>query len=54
MRAYRQMRTNRKVEERVHAGIMKGQIAGFTRLYTGQEANAVGVCERLNDADTII
>lgn len=54
LRAYRQMKTIREFEERVHAEIMNGQIPGFTHLYTGQEANAVGVCEHLTDADTII
>jgi acetoin:2,6-dichlorophenolindophenol oxidoreductase subunit alpha len=54
LRAYRQMKTIREFEERVHAEIMNGQIAGFTHLYTGQEANAVGVCELLNKEDTII
>ena len=54
LRAYRQMKTIREFEERVNAEIMNGQIAGFTHLYTGQEANAVGVCEHLDDADTII
>jgi len=53
-RAYRQMKTIREFEERAHAEIMNGQIAGFTHLYTGQEANAVGVCEHLSGADTII
>ena len=41
LRAYRQMKTIREFEERTHAEIMNGQIAGFTPLYTGQEANAV-------------
>ena len=54
LQAYRQMKTIREFEERAHAEIMNGQIAGFTHLYTGQEANAVGVCEHLNDEDTII
>ena len=54
LRAYRQMKTIREFEERAHAEIMNGQIAGFTHLYTGQEANAVGVCEQLADEDTII
>tara|TARA_R110000823_G_scaffold305166_3_gene427088 strand:+ start:16344 stop:17327 length:984 start_codon:yes stop_codon:yes gene_type:complete len=54
LRAYRHMKTIREFEERVHAEIMNGQIAGFTHLYTGQEANAVGVCEHLDAADTII
>ena len=54
LRAYRQMKAIREFEERAHAEIMNGQIAGFTHLYTGQEANAVGVCEQLSDEDTII
>lgn len=54
LRAYRQMKTIREFEERTFAEIMNGQIAGFTHLYTGQEANAVGVCEHLSGADTII
>ncbi|MEH6581146.1 MAG: thiamine pyrophosphate-dependent dehydrogenase E1 component subunit alpha [Halioglobus sp.] len=54
LRAYRQMKTIREFEERAHAEIMNGQIAGFTHLYTGQEANAVGICEHLSGADTII
>ena len=54
LRAYRQMKTIREFEERAHAEIMNGKIAGFTHLYTGQEANAVGICEHLDDEDTII
>ncbi len=54
LQAYRQMKTIREFEERTNAEIMNGQIAGFTHLYTGQEANAVGVCEHLAGADTII
>ena len=54
LRAYRQMKTIREFEERTFAEIMNGQIAGFTHLYTGQEANAVGVCEHLSGADTIV
>ena len=54
LKAYRMMKTIREFEERTNAEIMNGQIPGFTHLYTGQEANAVGVCEHLSDADTII
>ena len=54
LRAYRQMKTIREFEDRCHAEIMNGQIPGFTHLYTGQEANAVGVCEHLSGNDTII
>ena len=52
--AYRGMKTIREFEERTHAEIMNGQIAGFTHLYTGQEANAIGICAHLDDEDTII
>ena len=54
LHAYRTMRTIREFEERVNAEIMNGQIPGFTHLYTGQEANAVGVCTHLDESDTII
>jgi pyruvate dehydrogenase E1 component alpha subunit len=54
LHAYRRMKTIREFEERVHAEIMNGQIPGFTHLYTGQEANAVGVCAHLDESDTII
>ena len=54
LRAYRQMKTIREFEERAHAEIMNGQIAGFTHLYTGQEANAVGICEHLSGDDSIV
>lgn len=54
LRAYRQMKTIREFEERLHVEITTGEIAGFTHLYAGQEAVAVGVCENLTDADTII
>ena len=54
VRAYRQMKTIRAFEERLHAEIMTGEIAGFTHLYAGQEAVAVGVCEHLDEGDRII
>ncbi|WP_321390325.1 thiamine pyrophosphate-dependent dehydrogenase E1 component subunit alpha [Emcibacter sp.] len=53
-RAYRQMVTIRMFEERLHDEIPRGEIAGFTHLYAGQEAVAVGVCEHLTDSDYII
>lgn len=53
-RAYRQMRLIREFEERLHIENPKGEIAGFTHLYSGQEAIAVGVCETLGDNDYII
>lgn len=54
MRAYRQMATIRQFEERLHEEIKTGEIPGFTHLYCGQEAAAVGVCEHLDDEDMIV
>ncbi|MBB3981047.1 pyruvate dehydrogenase E1 component alpha subunit [Sphingobium fontiphilum] len=54
IRAYRQMKTIRMFEERLHDEIALGEIAGFTHLYAGQEACAVGVCEHLDPTDYII
>jgi len=47
------MKTIREFEERLHVEIQTGEIPGFTHLYSGQEAVAVGVCEHLTDADWI-
>ncbi len=52
--AYQRMKTIREFEERLHLEIQQGQIAGFTHLYSGQEAVAVGVCDNLDDEDTIV
>lgn len=52
--AYRQMKVIREFEERLHTEIMTGEIAGFTHLYCGQEAVAVGVCQHLDREDKII
>jgi acetoin:2,6-dichlorophenolindophenol oxidoreductase subunit alpha len=54
LRAYRQMKIIREFEERLHVEIMTGEIAGFTHLYCGQEAVAVGVCEHLDTEDKIV
>ena len=54
LRAYRQMKVIREFEERLHVEIQTGEIAGFTHLYCGQEAVAVGVCEHLTDDDKIV
>ena len=54
LRAYRQMKTIREFEERLHVEIATGAIPGFTHLYSGQEAIAVGVCEHLSDADYMV
>mgnify|MGYP001438263238 CR=1 FL=1 len=53
-RAYRQMKLIREFEERLHEEIQTGEIAGFTHLYCGQEAVAVGVCEHLTPRDKIV
>lgn len=53
-RAYRQMKLIREFEERLHKEIQTGEIAGFTHLYCGQEAVAVGVCEHLTERDKIV
>ena len=54
LRAYRRMATIRQFEERLHEEIAKGEIPGFTHLYCGQEAAAVGVCEHLDTDDKIV
>jgi pyruvate dehydrogenase E1 component alpha subunit len=54
LRAYRQMKVIREFEERLHVEIATGEIAGFTHLYSGQEAVAVGVCEHLSVEDKIV
>lgn len=52
--AYRRMRTIRVFEDRLHDEIKTGEIAGFTHLYAGQEAVAVGLCDQLTVADKIV
>ncbi len=54
LQAYRRMATIRVFEERLHDEIQTGEIAGFTHLYCGQEAAAVGVCEHLDAHDYIV
>lgn len=54
LRAYRQMAMIRSFEMHLHEEIKTGAIAGFTHLYAGQEAIAVGVCEQLTDEDYIV
>jgi pyruvate dehydrogenase E1 component alpha subunit len=53
LHVYRRMKTIREFEERLHLEIQKGGIPGFTHLYAGQEAVAVGVCEHLGTEDYI-
>ncbi|MES2495639.1 MAG: thiamine pyrophosphate-dependent dehydrogenase E1 component subunit alpha [Pseudomonadota bacterium] len=52
--AYRRMATIRQFEERLHEEIKSGEIAGFTHLYAGQEAVAVGICDQLTIEDKIV
>lgn len=54
VQAFRRMCTIRAFEERLHDEIATGEIAGFTHLYCGQEAVAVGVCEHLDEDDKIV
>ncbi|WP_095012625.1 thiamine pyrophosphate-dependent dehydrogenase E1 component subunit alpha [Tsuneonella mangrovi] len=54
LQAYRRMKIIREFEERLHNEIATGEIAGFTHLYGGQEAVAVGVCEHLDNDDKIV
>lgn len=54
LQAYRRMKIIREFEERLHIEIATGAIAGFTHLYCGQEAVAVGVCEHLDSDDKIV
>ncbi|AXB48164.1 thiamine pyrophosphate-dependent dehydrogenase E1 component subunit alpha [Amycolatopsis albispora] len=51
--AYRVMRTIREFEERVHAEFATGEIPGFVHLYAGEEASATGVCQHLDERDSI-
>ncbi len=53
LRAYRQMKTIREFEERVHTEFAGGDIPGFVHLYAGEEACGVGVCMHLTDDDYI-
>ena len=52
--AYRRMKTIREFEERLNIEIQKGEIPGFTHLYAGQEAVAVGFCEHFGVDDYIV
>jgi pyruvate dehydrogenase E1 component alpha subunit len=50
---YERMCLIRNFEERVVDGVMKGKIPGFTHVYEGEEAIAVGACAHLTDRDYI-
>jgi pyruvate dehydrogenase E1 component alpha subunit len=51
---YRLMALARRFEEGVSEAYAEGFIGGFTHLYTGQEAVAVGACTALNHDDYAI
>ena len=53
LEAYREMRTIREFEERLHKEFATGQIPGFVHLYAGEEVSAVAVCQQLGDGDYI-
>ncbi len=53
LQAYRQMRTIRVFEERVHDEFATGEIPGFAHLYAGEEASAVGMALNLDNRDHI-
>ena len=53
LKAYRDMATIRRFEERVQEEFSKGGIPGFVHLYAGEEACAVGVCMHLGPQDYI-
>ncbi|MEZ5581604.1 MAG: thiamine pyrophosphate-dependent dehydrogenase E1 component subunit alpha [Candidatus Competibacteraceae bacterium] len=53
LKAYRNMRTIREFEERLHLEFAKGGIPGFVHLYAGEEAVAVGIMMHLTDKDHI-
>ena len=53
IRAYRDMVTIRRFEERVQEEFSKGGIPGFVHLYAGEEASAVGMCSHLGPKDYI-
>src|SRR4029077_5016164 len=53
LKAWRDMVTIRRFEERVQEEFSKGGIPGFVHLYAGEEAAAVGVCSHLGPKDYI-
>ena len=50
---YRRMRLVRDFEELVQALFLKGEVHGTTHLCIGQEADSVGVCSSLTEADRV-
>lgn len=54
IKLYQQMLLIRRLEERVAESYGEGKIGGFTHLYIGQEAVAVGAISALNPDDYVI
>jgi pyruvate dehydrogenase E1 component alpha subunit len=54
IRLYKQMLLIRRLEERVAESYGEQEIGGFTHLYIGQEAVAVGAISALNNDDYVI
>src|SRR5882672_7049832 len=50
---YRRMLLIRRVEDRVQALFLRGEVYGTTHLYSGQEAVAVGFASALTDDDRV-
>jgi TPP-dependent pyruvate/acetoin dehydrogenase alpha subunit len=50
---YRRMVLIRRFEDSVQSLFQKGFVHGTTHLYSGQEANAVGVCAELREGDRV-
>lgn len=54
LKLYRQMVLIRTFEERAAEEYTKGKITGFTHLYSGEEAVAVGAISALSDKDYVV
>ncbi|MBI4692773.1 MAG: thiamine pyrophosphate-dependent dehydrogenase E1 component subunit alpha [Gammaproteobacteria bacterium] len=53
LHVYRQLRVLREFEDQMHAAIARGNVPGFTHLYAGEEASAVGLCAHLRATDIL-
>jgi TPP-dependent pyruvate/acetoin dehydrogenase alpha subunit len=51
---YRQMQRIRRFEETVLDAFPRGQFYGTTHTYVGQEANAVGILNGIEDGDVVV
>ncbi len=54
LQLYRQMLLIRTFEETCAEQYVKGKITGFTHLYSGQEAVAVGAMSAISDKDYVV